>query len=96
MATGISDTQERGLSRPRNRSSDTNARAACAQLGELILHLRQIQSAAIVCAIALKRQNCELDDDIACLLQRSVADRLHEQIEKAETALRLLNRRGRG
>ncbi len=57
------------------------------QLGEWVLHLQQIQSAVAVSAAALRRQNCELDDDIANVLQRSVADRLQDQIERVEGAL---------
>lgn len=56
-------------------------------LSELVLHLHQIQSAVLVSAAALRRQNCELDDDIANVLQRSVADRLQDQIERAEGIL---------
>ena len=61
--------------------------ALSGQLGELILHLQQIQSAVVVSAAALRRQNCELDDDIANVLQRSVADRLQDQIERVAGAL---------
>lgn len=57
-------------------------------LNELVLHLHQIQSAVVVSAAALRLQNCELDDDIANVLQRSVADRIQDQIERAEGILR--------
>jgi hypothetical protein len=33
----------------------------------------------------LRQQNCELDEDIATVLQRSVADRIQDQIERLET-----------
>ena len=52
-------------------------------------HLRQVQSAVVVAVAALKQQNCELDADIATVLQRSVADRLHEQIERLEALMRM-------
>jgi hypothetical protein len=55
-------------------------------MSEVILHLRHIQSAVVVAVAALRHQNCELDEDIAILLQRSVSDRLEEQIEKLEGA----------
>ncbi len=58
------------------------------QLSELVLHLYQIQSAVVVSAAALRRQNCELDVDIANVLQRSVADRIQDQIELIEASLR--------
>lgn len=60
------------------------------QLGELVLHLHQIQSAVVVSAAALRRQNCELDEDIANVLQRSVADKIQDQIERLEGTLRRL------
>jgi len=58
------------------------------QIEEVILHLRHIQSAVVVAAAALKRQNCELDEDIASVLQRSVSDRLQDQIERLEVTVR--------
>ena len=57
---------------------------AVRRLGEVVLQLRQVQSAVVVAVAALKRQNCELDEDIATVLQRSVVDRIHEQIERLE------------
>jgi hypothetical protein len=45
-----------------------------------------VQSAVIVAIAALRRQNCELDEDIARLLQRCVCDRLDDQLEKLEAA----------
>jgi hypothetical protein len=58
------------------------------QLGEVVLHLRQVQSAVVVAVAALKQQNCELDEDIATVLQRSVADRIHDQIKRLEALMR--------
>ncbi|HEV2443746.1 MAG TPA: hypothetical protein VGT07_14565 [Steroidobacteraceae bacterium] len=43
-----------------------------------------MQSAVIVAIAALRQQNCELDEDIARLLQRCVCDRLDDQLEKLE------------
>jgi hypothetical protein len=56
-------------------------------LGEVIVHLRQVQSAVVVAVAALRQQNCELDGDIATVLQRSVADRIHDQLERLETLM---------
>jgi hypothetical protein len=53
-------------------------------LDEVILHLRHVHSAAIVAIAALRCQNCELDEDIARLLQRCVCDSVHDQLEKLE------------
>ena len=62
-------------------------RTAEAPLEGVALHLRHIRSAIIVAIAALRRQNCELDEDIARLLQRCVCDRIDEQIEKLEATL---------
>jgi hypothetical protein len=57
-----------------------------ALLEEAILHLRHLKSALIVAIAALRRQNCDLDEDIATLLQRCVCDSLEEQLERLEAA----------
>ena len=49
---------------------------------DVAVHLRHVRSAVIVAIAALRRQNCELDEDIARLLQRCVCDRIDDQIEK--------------
>ena len=54
------------------------------ELGQVVLHLHQIQSAVVVAVAALRHQNCELDADISNVLQRSVADRIQDQIEYLE------------
>jgi len=46
--------------------------------------LRHVKSAAIVAIAALRWQNCELDEDIARLLQRCVCDALEDQLERLE------------
>jgi hypothetical protein len=58
------------------------------QLGEVAAQLRQVQSTVVVVVAALRQQNCELDEDVARVLQRSVADRLQDQIERLETLMR--------
>jgi hypothetical protein len=67
--------------------SISNPQSIHGPIGEVILHLRQVQSAVVVAVAALRRQNCELDEDIAVILQRSVADRIHDQIEHLETLM---------
>ncbi len=42
----------------------------------------------VVAVAALKQQNCELDADIATVLQRSVADRIQDEIERVESLMR--------
>jgi hypothetical protein len=54
------------------------------QLGEVLRHLQQIRSAVVVAVAALRHQNCELDVDISNVLQRSVADRIQDQIDSLE------------
>jgi hypothetical protein len=54
------------------------------ELGEVLRHLHLIQSAVVVAVAALRHQNCELDVDISNVLQRSVADRIQDQIERLE------------
>jgi hypothetical protein len=70
--------------------SISKTRSARAQLGEVVQHLRQVQSAVVVAVAALRQQNCELDEDIATVLQRSVADRIQDQIERLETLQRFV------
>lgn len=55
-------------------------------LDEVIVHLRHVHSAVIVAVAALRQQNCELDEDIASLLQRCVSDRIDDQLEKLQAA----------
>ena len=54
------------------------------QLGEVLKHLQLIQSAVVVAVAALRQQNCELDADISNVLQRGVADRIQDQIDRLE------------
>ena len=72
--------------------SISKTRSVRNELGQVISHLRQVQSAVVVAVAALRQQNCELDEDIATVLQRSVADRLHEQIERLEAVTRMAAR----
>ena len=73
---------------------NSKTRTVRSQLGEVVLHLRQVQSAVVVAVAALKQQNCELDEDIAIVLQRSVVDRLEDQIDRLEAMSRLVSSLG--
>ena len=64
---------------------------ASTQVREVVLHLRHIQSAVVVAIAALRRQSCDADEDIASLLQRSVADRIQDQIDRLEITARPLS-----
>ena len=65
-------------------AGQSQLRARQAQLGEVLRHLQLVQSAVVVAVAALRHQNCELDVDISNVLQRSVADRIQDQIERLE------------
>jgi hypothetical protein len=69
--------------------SISKTRSVRGELGEVVAHLRLVQSAVVVAVAALRQQNCELDEDIATVLQRSVADRLHDQIDRLEAVMRV-------
>ena len=76
-----------GRGRPKQRNGGAirpRRRRRTPPLPEVILHLRRVHSAVLVAVAALRRQNCELDADIANLLQCCVCDRLDEQLEKLE------------
>ncbi len=72
--------------------SISKTRSVRNELGQVVAQLRQVQSAVAVAVAALRQQNCELDEDIATVLQRSVADRLHEQVERLEAIARMAAR----
>lgn len=71
--------------------SISKTRTVRTQLSEVVVHLRQIQSAVVVAVAALRQQNCEIDEDIATVLQRSVADRIEDQIERLEVAMQVVS-----
>ena len=73
-------------------AAKSQTRAAQVQLGEVLHHLQLIQSAVVVAVAALRHQNCELDVDISNVLQRSVADRIQDQIERLEVLSELRGR----
>jgi len=79
-----------------SRKSESRSRIIRTQVQEVILHLRQIQSAIVVAVAALRQQNSDLDEDIANVLQRSVADRIQDQIERLEAVTRRVASLGRG
>src|SRR5687768_15407005 len=54
-------------------------------LTDHILGLEVAMSAVIVSISALRRQNCDIDADIARVLERSAADRLDVEIERLQS-----------
>jgi hypothetical protein len=67
----------------------SRTRTVRSQVAEVVLHLRDIQSAVVVAAAALKQQKCERDEDIARVLSRGVADRIQDQIDRLEITVQL-------
>jgi hypothetical protein len=67
------------------------AAARADRLDALALELLLSRAAVVVAALALERQNCEADADVARVLRRNVADRLHAAVEHTE-ALRTAER----
>jgi hypothetical protein len=49
---------------------------------QIVIRLRNVQSAAVVAAAALRHQNSDRDADIASLLERSVVDPIQDQIDR--------------
>jgi hypothetical protein len=60
------------------------------QLADLSRDLEQIHSAVTVAVAALRQQASGIDEDIAHVLQRGAADRIQDQIERAEAVLAAL------
>ncbi len=69
-----------------------NPRTLQAALTDHLRGLEVAMSAVIVSVSALRRQNCEIDEDIARVLERSAADRLDVEIEKLQS---LISKEGR-
>ncbi len=87
--------QRQGQSRrrPTTRGRAVRRRAPEPQLLSTALadHIRGLElamSAVIVSVCALRRQNCDIDEDIARVLERSAADRLDIEIEKLQSLIR--------
>lgn len=53
-----------------------------AALEDMALRLEVVRSASTICATALRHQNCEIDEDVANVLQRNVGDKVGEEIER--------------
>jgi hypothetical protein len=63
-----------------------------AHLQDQVLRMELLRSAVSICVSALRHQNCEIDEDVACVLQRSVSDRLADEIDRANQLLGDLER----
>jgi hypothetical protein len=58
-----------------------------AHLAQLLCHLELARATVVSSSAALRHQNCELDADVANVLQRHVAEVLGTQIERLEQIL---------
>ena len=67
---------------------DESSQRLRAELAGVVSQLQQLQSTVAVAVSALRHQNADIDADIARLLQRSVSDKLQEQVDKLEALLR--------
>jgi len=79
---GIKHTPDRG--RRRKRATAQNHTTSEQVRDQLQTHIRGLSvamSAVVVAVAALRRQNADLDEDIACVLERAAADRLDVAIE---------------
>lgn len=77
---------------PAERRARKDKQPLTRQLKDMLLQLQQAQSAVMVAVAALRGQACDLDEDIARVLQRAVAERLNEQMDLLEASLQLLAR----
>ncbi len=62
-----------------------------AQLAQLVTELELTRASVVASVGALRDQNCEIDADVARVLQRHVSDVLGTQIEKAQELLALFD-----
>ena len=60
------------------------------ELQDMALRLEVVRSASTICATALRHQNCEIDEDVATVLQRNVGDKVGEEIERLNRLLSAL------
>lgn len=60
------------------------------RLKDVVLQLGLVRSAIVVSVATLKRQNAELDEDVAQVLQRSAGDKIEDQIERLEELISTL------
>lgn len=78
-------TRRRIAHRKRVPRKAPEATALKEQMEDRIRGLTNAMSAIVVAVAALRRQNCDIDEDIARVLERSAADRLDIEIEQLAT-----------
>ena len=71
----------------RRKLNPPTALPLVAVLSEIRLQFLVAMAASAVCSAALKAQHADSDDDVAVLLQRSIADELSRQIERLDAVI---------
>jgi hypothetical protein len=74
-------------SRTQRKPNVSGALPLVAVLSEIRPRLLVAMAASAVCSAALKAQHADSDDDVAVLLQRSIADELNRQIERLDAVI---------
>ncbi len=73
--------------RTQRKPNVSGALPLVAVLSEIRLRLLVAMAESAVCSAALKAQHADSDDDVAVLLQRSIADELNRQIERLDAVV---------
>jgi hypothetical protein len=66
-------------------NSPATSEALRSRINDVILRLGQVQSAATVSALALRKQNADCDGDVASVVRHSVIDPIQNEIEELES-----------
>jgi chromosomal replication initiation ATPase DnaA len=88
----MSETELSSLTGVRERSPSHYGwlRQTRVELEDMVLRLEVVRSASSICACALRHQNCEIDEDVANVLQRNVGDRVGDEIDRLNRLLSAL------
>jgi hypothetical protein len=65
-----------------NIAADTCVRKHLNELEQVHRHLQVVHSGIQISVGALRLQNCEIDEDVACVLSHCIGERLLIQIER--------------
>jgi Ni,Fe-hydrogenase III large subunit len=65
-----------------NIAADACVRKHLNELEQIHRHLQVVHSGIQISVGALRRQNCEVDEDVACVLSHCIGERLLIQIER--------------
>jgi hypothetical protein len=65
-----------------NIAADACVRKHVNELEQIRMHLQVVHSGILLSVGALRHQNCEVDEDVACVLRHCIGERLSIQIER--------------